>query len=240
MPVHALVAAVRDGLAAAADPAKAPGMQSYMKSAMPYRGVPAPVQERLFKQIFAVHRLPTRDAWLRAARELWRKAQYREERYAAVALTGHAQYREHQRPDVLPLYEEMIVTGAWWDYVDAVAIHRVGPLVLAHPDEIKPVVRSWSRDADMWRRRTSIICQCAAKSRTDLSLLYECIAPNLDDREFFIRKAIGWALRSYAWIDPDEVERYAATVGLSPLSRREALKNVEKIKSRRTRATTPS
>ena len=76
----------------------------------------------------------------------------------------------------------------------------------------------------MWKRRAAIVCQVLRKRDTDLALLYDCIEPNRQDREFFIRKGIGWALRAYAWVDPDEIERYCATHELSPLSRREALK----------------
>ena len=69
-------------------------------------------------------------------------------------------------------------------------------------------MRKWSRDPDLWKRRVSITCQLGRQDETDLRLLYDCIEPNLADREFFIRKAIGWALRDYAWTDPNEVERY--------------------------------
>ena len=80
----------------------------------------------------------------------------------------------------------------------------------------------------MWLRRTSIICQLGAKESIDLDLLTTCIEPNLADREFFIRKAIGWALRQHAWTDPAWVQDYVRRHEdrLSPLSRREALKNV--------------
>lgn len=230
---RALVAAVRDGLAAAADPAKAPGMQAYMKSDMPYHGVPAPQQRQVFQAVFAAHPLASRGDWTDTTLELWRAAAYREERYAAIALTGHRLYRLHQTPDALPVYEEMVVDGAWWDYVDAVAIHRIGPLVAAYPAVLKPVMLRWSTHADRWRRRTAIICQVAASGAADLDLLYALIEPNLADPDFFIRKGIGWALRQYAWSDPDEVERYVAEQGtrMSGLSRREALKNVAKIRA---------
>jgi len=230
----ALVAAVRDGLAQVADPAKAPGMQAYMKSALPYRGVAAPEQQRLFRAVFADHPLSGRGDWTDTALELWRAAVYREERYAAIALTGHRLYRPFQTPDVLPLYEEMVVDGAWWDYVDAVAIHRIEPLVAAYPQVLGPVMRRWSTDADRWRRRTAITCQVGAKGAADLDLLYAVIEPNLGDPDFFIRKGIGWALRQYAWSDPDEVERYVGTQGsrLSGLSRREALKNITESRAR--------
>lgn len=227
-----LVAAVKDGLAELADKDKATGMRAYMKSAMPYRGVPAPSQDKLFRRVFSEHPLDGVDSWQDTVLALWREAEYREERYAAITLSGHRHYRVHQSPACLPLYEEMIVDGAWWDYVDAVAIHRIGPLASAYPRDLKPVMRSWSRDAHLWRRRASIICQVGARGGTDLELLYDCIEPNLSDGEFFIRKGIGWALRQYAWTDADEIERYVSEQGdrLSGLSRREALKNIAKIR----------
>ncbi len=92
----------------------------------------------------------------------------------------------------------------------------------------KPVIRAWSTDPDRWLRRTSIICQLALGSRTDTALLSDVIVPNLADRELFIRKAMGWALRQYARTDPHWVlafvGEHAATI--SPLSRREALKHL--------------
>ena len=87
---------------------------------------------------------------------------------------------------------------------------------------------AWSRDRSLWKRRSSIICQMTLKEKTDLELLYACIEPNLGDRDFFIRKAIGWALRGLAHTNPDEVVHYvgANESRLSPLSKREALKNI--------------
>jgi 3-methyladenine DNA glycosylase AlkD len=126
------------------------------------------------------------------------------------------------------MYEEMIVTGAWWDYVDAIAGHRLGLLLRRFPAPMRKQMLAWSRDQDLWKRRSAILCQLRFKGETDLELLYACIAPSLASREFFLRKAIGWALRQYAWTDPREVVRYVREhqAALSPLSRREALKNV--------------
>lgn len=231
LPNRKLVAEVRKGLADSAHPKRALGAQAYMKSEMPFRGVSAPEQRKIYKLIFADHPIEDQDKWMATALELWRKARFREERYAAIELTGHRPYREFQTMATMPMYEEMIVTGAWWDYVDTVAIHRVGEfLIPLFPAKLKPLMRKWSRSDDMWKRRTSIICQVSLKQETDLDLLYHCIATNFDHKDFFIRKAIGWALRSYAWIDPDEVVRYVeANEGqLSSLSKKEALKNVGK------------
>lgn len=228
-----LQAAMRAALRDAADPAKAGPMQAYMKSAMPYYGVSSVPLRALTKELFATH--PVRDAdWADTARALWDDARFREERYVAIELTGAKSYRHLQTPDALGLYEHFIVDGAWWDYVDLVAIHRIGPLLVAYRDEIEPIVRAWSTDADMWKRRASIICQVSAKGDVDLGLLYDCIEPNMADKEFFIRKAIGWALRQYAWLNPMEVERYvrANDDRLSGLSKREALKNIAKASAK--------
>ena len=106
------------------------------------------------------------------------------------------------------MYEEFIVDGAWWDYVDVIAAHHVSddPRVRAAAD-VRAML-AWSRDADLWKRRSAILCQLRFKAKTDLELLYACIEPSLASREFFLRKAIGWALRQYAWTDPAEVARW--------------------------------
>lgn len=223
-----LLSAVRTGLAAAGDAGRAVGQQRYMKSALPYRGVRMPDIQRLCRAVYAEHVLPDRASWETAVRTLWDEAAFREERYAAIALTGHRAYASYQGPGTLPLYEQLIVTGAWWDYVDDLAIRRVGPILRTDPVVVAPVLREWSTDDDMWRRRTSIIAQIGSKADTDLELLTDCMAANLGHREFFVRKAIGWALREYAKTDPEWVRRYLADQGevMSGLSRREAGKHL--------------
>lgn len=224
----ALVAAVRHVLAEHADPGRAPQMRAYMKSALPYRGVGLPQVRTLSRTVFDAHPLPDRGEWEATVRALWDAAAYREEWYAAIALTGHRRYAGYQDPRALPLYEHLVVTGAWWDVVDEVATHRVGPLLRGHPDEIAPVLRRWAYDADHWRRRTAILAQVGAKGATDTALLTDTIAPSLGEADFFLRKAIGWALREYGKHDPDWVRAYVDThrTELSPLSVREATKHL--------------
>ena len=220
-----LVDAIRTRLASEADPMRAPQMQAYMKSKMPYLGVPLP-RVRAIVRAEAAERPPATVAGLMATvRELWRPAVYREERYAATELTALPRVRNLQTLELLPLYREMIVTGAWWDHVDGVA-HRIGALLLAFPAQLRPTILAWSGDPDRWLRRTSIICQLDAKDQTDLALLSTTILANADDRDFFLRKAIGWALRQYARVDPDWVRRFVADHELSALSRREATKHL--------------
>jgi 3-methyladenine DNA glycosylase AlkD len=120
------------------------------------------------------------------------------------------------------------VSGAWWDYVDVIASNRVGPILKAHPAPLKKIMLAWSECDNLWKRRTSILCQLGFKKETDIDLLYTCIEPSIDSKEFFLRKAIGWALRQYAWTDPAEVRRYVHhnESRLSGLTKREALRNV--------------
>jgi 3-methyladenine DNA glycosylase AlkD len=228
MKDSALLLRARRELRRIADPRKAPWMQAYMKSAMPYHGVSAPLLRACCKQLFHDTEFTTRDTWCARVLELWRGARYREERYVAIALAGDKRGAAFQTPKAMPLYEEIIVNGAWWDYVDDVASHRVGPILRDYPRPMRKKMLVWSKSANMWKRRTSIICQLGFKRQTDLDLLYACIEPSLDSKEFFLRKAIGWALRQHAWTDPAEVKRYVRRNKhrLSPLSIREALKNV--------------
>jgi 3-methyladenine DNA glycosylase AlkD len=223
-----LIEDVRARLAAAGDPARAETMRAYMKSALPYHGVPSPACRTIFRELLAEHPLDDRDAWLATIRALWDGATHREEWYAALALARHRRYAAYRDPDALDLYRHLVVTGAWWDVVDDVATHLVGPLLLAHPDGVRPEILRWATDEDRWLRRSAVICQVGAKGGTDLELLSAAVEANLDDRDFFLRKAIGWALRQHARVDPGWVRTFVAAHDdrLSGLSRREALKHV--------------
>ena len=203
-------------------------MQAYMKSAMPYHGVPTPLFRKVCKATFADVQFTSASHWRAQVLDLWRRARFREERYAALYLAGDKRARPFQMPSAMKMYEELIVSGAWWDYVDDIASHRIGPILKDHPVPMRRKMLSWSKSNNLWKRRTAIICQLGFKAETDLELLYACIEPSLESREFFLQKAIGWALRQYAWTDGTEIRRYVRLnrVRLSALSCREALKNI--------------
>lgn len=219
-------------------------MQAYMKSDMPYHGVSAAALRAACRKVFAAHPITSSAAWRRDALALWDGATHREERYAAIEWTGDRRARAFQTVETLSMYEHMIVTGAWWDTVDALAKLRLGELLRREPKRMRPKMLAWSSGANIWKRRSAILCQLGFKKDTDLPLLYACIEPSLEPNLrraelrgrdlsatdlFFLRKAIGWALRQYAWTDPKEVARFVVSRGdaLSGLSRREALKNVQ-------------
>jgi len=225
-----LIASVRRRLVAEGNSARAEAQQAYMKSSMPYAGVAAPGVKAITRDCIAAHPLPDATAWQQLVRALWEGAKYREERYVAIGVARAKPYRPFRTMEALPLYEQMIVEGAWWDFVDDVAINLVGELLARSPKRVAPIMRRWSRAADVWKRRTAIICQLKAKGATDLDLLTDAIEPSLGEKEFFLRKAIGWALREYSKTDGRWVERYVAAKGecLSPLSAREALRVIGK------------
>jgi 3-methyladenine DNA glycosylase AlkD len=139
-----------------------------------------------------------------------------------------------------------VTTGAWWDVVDNIAGNRVGPILRSSPGIVTPVVRSWAVDDDLWVRRTAILCQLGSKAATDTELLAHVLERNLEDshhgREFFIRKAVGWALRQHARVDPGWVLDFVAAHDdrLSGLSRREALKHVAPAAARSREGERPS
>lgn len=231
-PVSDLVDEVRRRIAEAGDPERAPRMQAYMKSTMPFRGVSSVPLRAICREILGAHRLPDRRSWESAVLRLWDDAAFREERYAAIALAGHRWYEQYQDPAALDLYRHLVVTGAWWDLVDTVASHRVGDILRAFPDQVVPLMREWAVDDDLWVRRTAILCQLGSKAGTDTELLAHALEHNLEDslhgRAFFVRKAVGWALREHARTDPEWVRAFVASNGhrMSGLSRREGLKHL--------------
>lgn len=221
---------LRRALAGAADPARAPAMQAYMRSEMAFRGVGSPQRRALVRAALDAHPLRDPEGWQRALLDLWQRARFREERYAAVDVLLHPRHRRFLTLERLPLLEKLITEGAWWDYVDALASHGLGALLCAEPAKTRRVLRRWSRSTSLWKRRAALLAQLKLRAEVDLQLLYACIEVNLAQDDFFIQKAIGWALRQHAWTDPKEVRRYVSRLGsrLSPLARREALKNIGK------------
>jgi 3-methyladenine DNA glycosylase AlkD len=231
-PATELTQRIRSRIAEVADPARAEPMRAYMRSTMPFRGVPAKPLRAVCRAVYDEHRLPDRDSWVRGVRGLWDGASYREERFAALALTTHRHYRAYQDPASLPLYRHLVVTGAWWDFVDTLASHNIGGVLATHRAVVTPTVLAWAVADDLWLRRTAILCQLGHKDDTDPVLLRAALEANLEDsrfgREFFVRKAIGWALRQHARVDPAWVRAFVDghAEQLSGLSRREALKHL--------------
>ena len=220
---------LRNFLRQHADPIKAKEQQRYMKSTMPYAGLTAGDLRKGVREIFKAMPLSDKASWLSTVEVIWDQAELREERYAAIELLAFNKYQKTWLgPDCLQLLRHMIITGAWWDYVDNLASNHVGVLLARYPKEIKPELEKWIPDPDLWVRRTSILAQLKFKDTTDTDFLHRAIQGSINDNDFFARKAIGWALRQYARSDADWVRSYVDKYQdqLSNLSKREALKHL--------------
>ena len=234
-----LVGSIQHALQAVGDPERAVQQQAYMKSAMPYRGVPTDGVRRIVAAEIdrPAHRLAERADWEAAVLGLWDAATHREERYAAIAIARHRAAHRFRADGALGMYRYLVATGAWWDLVDEVATHLVRDELLAAPERVAPDMRAWAHDDDLWVRRTAILSQIGTRERVDLDLLADVIEPNLERssladesgrHDFFIRKAIGWALRDAARRHPDWVRAYVGEHRdrMAGLTVREAFKHL--------------
>ena len=224
-----VLAAVRTGLRERADPVRAAGAGAYLKSTIPCLGVRVPEVRQIVSAAAAGTPFDSPDQLRATALELWRGAAAREERYAAIDLTANRMVSGDM--GMLPAYEEFIRSGAWWDLVDG-TVGRLCGLLQANRTEMTAVLLGWSTDADLWIRRAAILSQLKAKAATDAALLARIVEANLADPEFFVRKAIGWALREYGKTDPAWVAAFVAShaAAISPLSRREAVRHLAPVR----------
>jgi 3-methyladenine DNA glycosylase AlkD len=216
---------VSEALAASANPEKAAGMQAYMKTDMPFYGVQKPGRTPILRRLAREFVPEDRDEYESLVLALW-ALPHREEKYLAQGVA--VSHRQYMVPESIPLFRRMITEGAWWDFVDETATHMVRYLVINHGDGTWPTVDTWIDDDDLWLRRTAIICQVGAKEHTDSDRLFRFCERRAFEEEFFIRKAIGWALREYAKTDADLVAGFVNEhrEKLSGLSFREATKHI--------------
>ena len=207
-----------------ANPAQAGPMKKYMRDQFEYLGIKSPQNAALMKEFINEYGLPPLEKLDVIARELWSLPQ-REFQYSAITLAGKLEKK--LGPDFITTIEYLITTKSWWDTVDILAGHAVGDQFRRFPAVKEKYLKKWRKSNNFWLRRTTLLFQLGYKKETDFDLLCELVQENLGSDEFFINKAIGWALRQYAHTDPAPVKKFVkATKDLHPLSRREALKNI--------------
>lgn len=217
---------LRDAFEDHRDPEAAAAMCAYMRDQFSFYGVKAAALAAIARDVTASLPPPAGDAELgTVALACWDLPE-REHQYFAVWYL-----RRHLRvagPALMPTLERLITTRSWWDTVDGLATHVVGSLVSAHP-WLRATMDRWISSDDVWLARSAILHQERWKERTDAELLFTYCLRRAHDREFFIRKAIGWALRSYAKVAPGAVARFLSAHGheFSGLSLREARRGIE-------------
>jgi 3-methyladenine DNA glycosylase AlkD len=200
---------------------RAAAMSAYMRNLFPFLGVPSPQRSALEREaLTGVPRLSAEDA-SDAALALWLLPE-REYQYAACGLL--ARNAKALGPEFLPVARRLVQSKSWWDTVDTLASHVVGGIVLGHP-ELRAEMDRWIEDEDFWVARVALLHQLRHKKATDAARLFAYCERRSADPEFFIRKAIGWALREYSKTDAAAVKSFVASHerALSNLSRREAL-----------------
>jgi 3-methyladenine DNA glycosylase AlkD len=206
-----------------ADPHAALQMEAYMRNQYTFLGIKTPERNRLTKAFWLEHGIPVGDELLAVVQQLW---QLPEREYQNVAMTFLEKHSKHAEKSDIDVFENLITTKSWWDTVDYLAAHTMGDHLTKYPELIPDYAGRWIVSEDLWLRRTAILYQLGYKNRTDVDRLFDNIIHCKDEKEFFIRKAIGWALREYSKTDEEAVRRFVADTSLSPLSKREALKYV--------------
>lgn len=205
------------------DSQRALSMKAYMKGQFNYYGIASPIRKDIQKALFSKIKPGSFEELLSWATLMWAKPQ-REWHYAAIdLLSANKKLWKAQLADHL---EYFLLKHAWWDSVDGLCSQVIAPFFKKFPDLKNSLVDRWKYSDNLWLRRVSIIHQLKLKGQTNLDLLTECILLNNTSREFFLQKAIGWALREYAKTDPEWVLRFVEVNDLKPLSKREAIKNI--------------
>ncbi|MEU7600677.1 DNA alkylation repair protein [Streptomyces sp. NPDC040724] len=208
----------------AADPGRAAAMTAYMKDVAPFLGIPTPLRRELSKAVTRDTPAPSEADCAALALRCWRLPEREYHYFAVDYLRRHV---SRCSSGFLPVVRHLIVTVPWWDTVDLLAAHTVGPLVAADP-ELAEVMDEWIEDEDLWLARAALLHQLRYKAATDTGRLFAYCRRRAGHPDFFLRKAIGWSLREYAKTDPGAVRAFveAERGSLAPLSVREALKNL--------------
>jgi 3-methyladenine DNA glycosylase AlkD len=167
----------------------------------------------------------TREDWRAGVEALWAQP-YREEKYMAIEYGGL--FPAFHTAEEAPLYERLAREGAWWDLVDLVMGALASPTMLRDRKAMRKHTDRWIDDPDLWVRRLALLAQIKHNAETDAKLLFRYCLRRAPDNEFFIRKAIGWALRDYSWTNPDAVRAFLDEHGarFSALTVREASKRL--------------
>ena len=220
-PVDEYLYALKSLYGRHANPDNALPMAAYMRHQFEFLGIKSPAVKGLFKQFVADHGLLDVAEIDVLVRELWT---WPEREYQYIALLFLDKLQKKLSPDVVPLLEHIITHKSWWDTVDSIASHNVGKLLRQYPETRDDVMSQWRVSDNFWLRRTTLLFQLSYKTDTDEALLFSLIRENQGSSEFFIQKAIGWALREYSKTAPKSVRAFVQAQNLASLSQREALK----------------
>ena len=201
--------------------ANAESMKKYMKEHFPFLGIKKPQRSELEKQFFQETGLLKDSFNHEFIQELWAKEE-REYQYTALVYMEKS-LKKLEKAD-LPFMEELIKRKSWWDTVDAIAPKPVGTIAEKFPEVVSGTIDGWAISENLWLRRAALLFQLKYKGKTNEEVLYHYIKQNADSKEFFIQKAIGWALREFSKTNPASVKTFIEGTRLAALSIREGSK----------------
>ena len=199
-------------------------MAKYMKDLFPFYGIKTDERRAILKSVCKKHQAEIDSNARTIAWELFLKKE-RELQYCGIEIIMKSLKNNYIIEDIVWI-EQLLITNSWWDSVDTISKYILGSYLKQFPTEIATVVQRFSNAENMWLNRSVILFQLGYKSTTDFNLLQSLCLKHSHSNEFFIRKAIGWALREYAKTDPDAVRKFVLQSNLKPLSKKEALKNI--------------
>lgn len=207
---------------------RAAPMARYMNDKFTYYGIDSPTRKEITKPLLQKDALPSQEDVPIVMQELWDQPE-RELQYFALEFVQ--KYARRSPVEWIDLYEQLIIQKSWWDSVDGLAATQVGGHFKKYPELVDEYTSKWLDSGNIWLQRTCLLFQLKYKDDTDFELLKSFIKPLVTSNEFFIRKAIGWALRQYSKFQPQAVLDYVEVQPMSNLSYREALKVIERAKA---------
>ena len=205
-------------------PANAFAMAKYMRNYFSFFGIKTEDRRLIFKAVFKENKQEISENARTIALELYSKTQ-RELHYCAIEIIIKQLKGNYKKEDI-QLIEKLIITNSWWDSVDTIAKYILGEYLIEYPMEIENIIERFSNAENMWLNRSALLFQLGYKQKTNFDLLKSECEKHKNSNEFFIQKAIGWALREFAKTNPQAVKNYVINTNLKPLSTKEALKNI--------------
>ncbi|PNQ72609.1 DNA alkylation repair protein [Hanstruepera neustonica] len=199
-------------------------MSAYMLNQFKFYGIKAPFRRELTKPLFDKYNLEIRDTFRSLVFDLY-DLPYRELHMVAIEIFEKQFKKSYEKKDI-HLIENLITINSWWDSVDFIAKNILGKYLQIYLEEIPEIISRFSEAENLWLNRSTIIFQLGYKEKTDEQLLFKQCLIHKNSKEFFIQKAIGWALREYGKTNPDAVLNFVETNTLKPLSKREAIRNL--------------
>ena len=215
---------LENAFAANENPENAFAMAKYMKNNFSFFGIKTEERRRVFAAIWKENKQEVATNTIQIAFDLYSK-QEREFHYCAIEILIKECKGNYKKEDIKWI-ERLISNNSWWDSVDTIAKYILGEYLLEFPLETKKVIERFSNSTNMWLNRSAILFQLGYKEKTNSDFLFSECLKQADSKEFFIQKAIGWALREYAKSNPEAVKEFVKTSNLKPLSTKEALKNM--------------